>query len=330
MTSGTAPAIDATSEPAADDVWRDRAAEFISEYGFILFFAAWVAFLALTTKLFLTGDNLILVLRQASIFAFPAIGATFVLIVGELDISFGALLGVSGVAGSAVMAAGYSPVLGILAAIGVGLVVGIVNGVFVTAARIPSVVATLGMLTILQGVGQVATQGSSIFGSELDPLIHLAQGYMGPIPIPVALALTAYALAWLVLTRTPFGMHVYLAGDNAEAAYRTGIGVDRLKLMVFALAGALTGFGSMILVGRVGSAQATLGTEALFPVLTAVILGGTGLQGGRGRIQNTLIASVFLATIVNGLILLGVDPSSQSVVEGAILIVAVSLDRFRR
>jgi ribose transport system permease protein len=323
----------ATEEAFALDeesVWRDRGREFISEYGFIVFFAVWVAFLGITTPLFLTPENLTLVARQASIFAFPAIGATFVLIVGELDISFGALLGVAGVAGASVLTAGYAPIVGILAAIGVGLVVGLLNGIFVTVGRIPSVVATLGMLTILQGVGQIATHGSSLFGPELDPLVNLAQGYLGPIPIPVALALIAYAGAWVVLTRTPFGMHVYLAGDNAEAAYRTGIDVDRLKLVVFALAGGLTGFGAMILVGRVAQASATLGTEALFPVLTAVILGGTGLQGGRGRIQNTLIASVFLATIVNGLILLGVDPSAQSVVEGAILIVAVSLDRFRR
>jgi ribose transport system permease protein len=312
------------------ELWRDRSREFISEYGFIVFFVVWVVFLAITTPLFLTPDNLTLVLRQASIFAFPAIGATFVLIVGELDISFGAVLGVAGVAASATLIAGYPPLIGILAAVGVGFAVGLANGFFVTVTRIPSVVATLGMLTILQGIGQLATNGSSLFGPELDPLVQLAQGYIGPIPIPVALALVAYAVAWLVLTRTPFGMHVYLVGDNAEAAYRTGINVDRARLSVMALAGALTGFGATILVGRVAQSSASLGSDALFPVLTAVILGGTGLQGGRGRIQNTLVASIFLASILNGLILLGVDPSAQSVVEGAILIVAVSLDRFRR
>ena len=310
--------------------WRDRAREFLSEYGFLAFFAVWVVFLAITTPLFLTGENLVLVLRQASIFGIPAIGATFVLIAGELDISFGALLGLCGLAGASALTAGFPPIIGILAAVGVGLLVGIANGLLVTVTKIPSVVATLGMLTMLQGIGLVVSKGSSVFGPELDPLIYLAQGYVGPVPIPVLLSIIAYALAWVVLTRTPFGMHVYLIGDNAEAAYRTGINVDRLRLVVFALAGALTSVGALILVGRVGQAQATLGTEALFPVLTAVILGGTGLQGGRGRIQNTLLASLFLASIVNGLILLGVDPSAQSVVEGAILILAVSLDRLRR
>jgi ribose transport system permease protein len=315
---------------ARSNIWRERGREFLSEYGFLVFFAAWVGFLALATPLFLTGENIVLVLRQASIFGIPAIGATFVLIAGELDISFGALLGLSGVAGAGALVAGFPPAIGILAALAVGLVVGIANGLLVTITKIPSVVATLGMLTILEGVGLVVTKGSSIFGPQLDPLIYLAQGYVGPVPIPVLLSIIAYAIAWVVLTRTPFGMHVYLIGDNAEAAYRTGINVDRLRLIVFALAGALTAVGALILVGRVGQSDATLGADALFPVLTAVILGGTGLQGGRGRIQNTLLASLFLASIVNGLILLGVDPSAQSVVEGAILILAVSLDRLRR
>jgi len=330
VTSAAAGTVAPPEPMSAADAWRDRFREFIAEYGFIVFFAAWVAFLAVTTPLFLTGGNIQLLLRQASIFAFPAVGATFVLIVGELDISFGAMLGLCGVAGSAVLIADFPPILGILAAMGLGLLLGLGNGLLVTVAKIPSVVATLGMMTVLSGVGLVATHGSSLFGPKLQPLVGITQGYLGPIPVPVLLALAAYLVAWLVLTRTPFGIHVYLAGDNAEAAYRSGINVNRLKLAVFALSGALTGFGSMILVGRVAQSQAVLGTDALFPVLTAVILGGTGLQGGRGRIQNTLIASVFLASIVNGLILLGADPSTQSVVQGAILIVAVSLDRFRR
>lgn len=331
MTVPAAPSLAPSVETGtAPTTWQVRAREFLSEYGFLVFFAIWVAILAATTPLFLTGDNIVLVLRQASIFGIPAIGATFVLIAGELDISFGALLGLSGVAGAATMVAGFPPILGIAAALGVGLLVGVANGLLVTVTKIPSVVATLGMLTILQGVGLVVTHGSSIFGPQIQPLIYLAQGYVGPVPIPVLLSAIAYLVAWFVLTRTPFGMHVYLIGDNAEAAYRTGINVDRLRLVVFALAGALTAVGSLILVGRVGQSDAVLGTDALFPVLTAVILGGTGLQGGRGRIQNTLLASVFLASIVNGLILLGVDPSAQSVVEGGILILAVSLDRLRR
>jgi ribose/xylose/arabinose/galactoside ABC-type transport system permease subunit len=321
--TGTAPEV-------VRETLRTRLVEFLAEYGFLVFFGLWVAFLALATPLFLTPQNIILLLRQAAIFGIPAIGATFVLILGELDISFGSTIGLAGAVGASLIVAGVDPLLGILAGIGVGLLIGLVNGFLVTVVRIPSVVATLGMLGIVLGIGLVYTGGRSIFGPQLDPILPLAQGWLGPVPIPVVILFLAYGLAWFVLTQTRFGMHVYLVGDNAEAAYRAGIPVQRIKMAVFALAGATAGLGGMILVARVSQAQASLGSESLFPVLTAVILGGVSLTGGRGRVENTLIASVFLASIVNGLILLGVDPNAQRVIQGAILVLAVSLDRLRR
>ena len=312
------------------DSFRTRALEFLSEYGFLVFFALWVAFLTLTTPLFLTQNNVLLLLRQAAIFGIPAIGATFVLILGELDISFGSTIGFAGAVGATLIVGGADPLIGIVAGTGVGLLIGLINGSLVTVIRIPSVVATLGMLGIVLGVGLVFTGGKSIFGAQLQPILFLAQGWVGPVPVPVIILFIAYAVAWFVLNQTRFGMHVYLVGDNAEAAFRAGIPVDRIRMAVFALAGATAGFGGMILVARVSQAQASLGSEALFPVLTAVILGGVSLHGGRGRVENTLLASIFLAAILNGLILLGVPTNLQRVVEGAILIAAVSLDRLRR
>lgn len=309
---------------------RTRLLEFLAEYGFIVFFAIWVVFLALMTPLFLTPNNLILLLRQAAIFGIPAIGATFVMILGELDISFGSVIGLAGAVGAGAIVAGVDPLVGILVAIVIGLIVGLINGFLVTVVEIPSVVATLGMLGIVLGVGLLYTEGRSIFGPALDPILPLAQGWVGPIPVPVIILFVSYAIGWFVLTQTRFGMHVYLTGDNREAAFRSGIAVNRVRVAVFAIGGATAGFGGMMLVARVSQAQASLGDEALFPVLTAVILGGVGLQGGRGRIENTLIAAIFLAAIVNGLILLGVPTDTQRIVQGAILIAAVSLDRLRR
>ncbi len=320
---GTAPEV-------LRETTRTRLIEFLGEHGFLVFFALWIIFLAAVTELFLTPNNLLLILRQAAIYGIPAIGATFVLILGELDISFGSTIGVAGAVGAALVIGGADPVAGIAAATAVGLAVGVVNGILVTKVGIPSVVATLGMLGIVLGAGLLFTGGRSLFGPELEPLLVLAQGWVGPIPMPVIVLFLAYAVAWFVLTQTRFGMHVYLVGDNAEAAFRAGIPVARIRLAVFGLAGALAGFGGMILVARVSQAQASLGAEALFPVLTAVILGGVSLHGGRGRVQNTLLASVFLASIFNGLILLGVPPNAQRIVEGAVLIAAVSLDRLRR
>jgi ribose/xylose/arabinose/galactoside ABC-type transport system permease subunit len=316
----------ATRDRTAD---RARVIDFLAEYGFIVFFAIWVAFLALATDTFLTERNLLLLLRQASIYGIPAIGATFVILLGELDISFASVIGAAGVAGAEVLTLGGGSTEAILVAVGVGVLAGLLNGFLVTVLRIPSVVATLGMLSIVLGVAIVYTGGTAIHGSALDPVDWIAQGYLGPIPIPVVILFVGYCIGWFVLNRTRFGMHIYLTGDNREAAYRAGIGVDRLRVAVFVIAGALAGLGGIILVSRVSQAQATFGQDALFPVLTAVILGGAGLQGGRGRILNTLVASIFLASLLNGIILLGVDAQYQRIVLGAILVAAVSLDRFR-
>jgi ribose/xylose/arabinose/galactoside ABC-type transport system permease subunit len=304
--------------------------DFLAEYGFIVFFAIWALYLSITTVQFLTPDNLLIVLRQASIFGIPAIGATFVMIVGEIDISFGSLLGLSGAVGASLIVRGASPIEGVVVAIVVGGIVGLINGLLVTVLRIPSVVATLGMLTAVLGLGLWYTHGQSYFGTQLEPIIYLAEGYVGFLPVPVIILFIAYGLGYMFLSRTVFGRWVYLVGDNQEAAYRTGIPVRRIKIAVFVLAGVLTGVGGMILVGRVAQGSASLGSEALFPVLTAVILGGVSLQGGRGNLWNTLIASVFLASIVNGLILIGADPSVQQIAQGGILIAALSLDRLRK
>jgi ribose transport system permease protein len=320
-----------TAALAARDRTADRARliDFLAEYGFIVFFAIWVVFLSIATDTFLTERNLLLLLRQASIYGIPAIGATFVILLGELDISFASVIGAAGVAGAEVLLQGGGSTTAILAAVGVGVLAGLVNGFLVTVLRIPSVVATLGMLSVILGIAIVYTGGTALHGDALDPIDWIAQGYVGPFPIPVVILFAGYSLGWFVLNRTRFGIHIYLTGDNREAAYRAGIGVDRLRVAVFVIAGALAGLGGIILVSRVSQAQATFGQDALFPVLTAVILGGAGLTGGRGRILNTLIASIFLASLLNGIILLGVDAQYQRIVLGAILIAAVSLDRFR-
>jgi ribose transport system permease protein len=308
---------------------RTRVIDFLADYGFIVFFIVWIIFLSVATDTFLTERNIPLLLRQASIYAIPAIGATFVILLGELDISFGSVIGVAGVTAAELLIAGYDPIIAIGGAVLVGAAVGVVNGTLVTYFRIPSVVATLGMLSVVLGIGIVYTQGHAITGPALDPIDWVAGGYFGIIPIPVVIMFVGYTIAWFVLNRTRFGAHVYLVGDNREAAFRAGISVQRIRMAVFIAAGALAGLGGVIWVSRVSQATASLGDAALFPVLTAVTLGGAGLQGGRGRIENTLIASIFLASLLNGLILLHVDAEYQRVLLGAILIVAVSLDRFR-
>jgi ribose transport system permease protein len=328
-TADTPPALATDLEEWVRPPLRIRLFEFLADYGFILVFLLWVAFLSLATDTFMTRNNMLILLRQASIFGIVAIGATMVMLTRELDISFGSIIGLAGSFGTSLIISGVHPVAGIAVAIGIGLVFGLVNGVIVTRGGLPSVVVTLGMLGLVEGLALLFTGGHSLVGDNLARLYFLAQGYWLGIPFPVYLLFFAYGLAYLILTRTRFGAHLYTTGDNAEAAYRAGIPVTRIKLIVFMTAGALAGFGGMILAARIGRANATMGAEALFPVLTAVILGGVSLEGGKGRVLNTLIAAIFLASIVNGLILLGVPAAIQRVVQGFVLLLAVSLDRLK-
>jgi ribose/xylose/arabinose/galactoside ABC-type transport system permease subunit len=332
MTVTTAATDAADADDDRTDVGRRRRAqvvEALAREGFIVIFAAWAIYLTIFTDTFLTEGNVLILLRQAAIFAIIGIGTTLVAILGELDISFGATLALAGCVAAAWLVGGTSPLVAIVIAVAIGAVIGLANGVLVNYVRIPSVVATLGMLGVVEGLAAMYTGGSSIFGDDLDKLTFLSRDELLGIPVPVVIAFAMYAVAWLVTTRTRFGAHLYATGDNREAAYRSGISVQRIRLVVFIVAGALAGFGGLMQTARLGRAQATMGADALFPVLTAVILGGVSLSGGRGRVVNTLIASVFLASITNGLILLGVATEVQRVVQGAVLILAVSLDRLR-
>jgi ribose/xylose/arabinose/galactoside ABC-type transport system permease subunit len=322
-------ALTATDAPRDSRPWTAVAVEVLAREGFIVIFAVWAAYLAVATDTFLTHDNILLLLRQAAIFSIVGIGATMVTLLGELDISFGATIALAGCVSAAWIIGGTQPYAGIAIAVGIGLVIGLGNAVLVNYVRIPSVVATLGMLGIVEGLTQMYTGGSSIFGDPLRRLDFLSRDELVGVPIPALIAFGLYAIAWFVTTRTRFGAHLYATGDNREAAYRSGIDVQRIRLVVFVVAGGLAGFAGLMQVTRIGRAQATIGMDALFPVLTAVILGGTSLHGGTGRIVNTLIASVFLASITNGLILLGVAAEVQRLVQGAVLIAAVSLDRLR-
>lgn len=307
-----------------------KASEFLAREGFIVIFLAWAVYLAVATDTFLTESNVLILLRQAAIFAIIGIGTTMVAILGELDISFGAILSLAGCVAAAWIVGGHHPLVAAGLAIAIGGAVGLVNGLLVNYVRIPSVVATLGTLGVVEGLASMYTEGSSIFGDNLERIAFLARGDVVGVPTSVVIAFGMYLVAWWATTRTTFGAHLYATGDNREAAYRAGIPVQRLRLTVFVLAGVLAGLAGLMQVARIGRGQSTMGADALFPVLTAVILGGVSISGGRGRLVNTLVASVFLASITNGLILLGVDSQVQRVVQGAVLVVAVSLDRLRK
>ena len=309
---------------------RRRIVDVLGENGFIVIFIVWCLYLTIATDAFLTSRNIFTVLRQASIVSIVAIGEMLIMLMGAMDISLAAILGFSGVITAGLMTEnGLPPLAAGAIGIAIGGLVGLVNGFLVTKVKINAVIATLGMMNVLNGIAFIYAKGQTIYGDPMESIAFLSRGYLGPVPVPVILMFVFYAAFYFVLNRTVYGAHIYAMGNNEKASWLAGIRVDTVRILAFTLAGLLAGFGGVMQISRQGSATGGMGDEFLFPILTAVILGGISLSGGRGRIQNTLIASIFLVTITNGMVLLGTSIYAQRIVSGAILIVALSLDRLR-
>lgn len=308
-----------------------RTIQWIGEQGFIVIFLIWAIYLALNTRNFATANNLFTVLRQASIIGVVAIGAHYIILLGDMDLSLAANLSLTGVVMASLMVNNeLPPILAAVMTLGLGALIGLVNGLVITRLKINSIITTLGMMSILEGLAFILTQGKTIFGDSINGIKFLSSGtILDAIPVPVIILFVFYAVAFVVLRRTTYGAYVFASGNNSKAAWLAGVSVDRVKVATYILAGMLAAFGGVMQIARQGTATAGMGSDFLFPILTAVVLGGASLTGGRGKIFNTLIAAIFLTTITNGMVLLGISIYTQRVISGLILIVALSLDRLR-
>jgi ribose transport system permease protein len=322
--------------PTSEQNWQRRTINFLGEQGFIVIFVLWAVYLTINTENFATTDNIFTILRQATIVGIAAIGAHFVILMGELDLSAAAVISLAGVAmGELMINHGFVPVTAGLAALGVGAAVGLANGLIITQFRINSIIVTLGTSSILSGIAFTITEGKTIFGERgndpIDKIEFLSrERVLGDhVPVPVIILFVCYIVAFIVLRRTMYGARVFAVGNNDRAAWLSGINVDVIKTATFIVSGVLAGFAGIMQVARQGTATAGMGADFLFPILTAVVLGGASMTGGRGKIFNTLIAAIFLTSITNGMILLGIGIYTQNIVSGVILVVALSLDRLR-
>lgn len=310
---------------------RRRVLGLLGEQGFIVIFVLWGVFLAVATDSFATANNAFTILRQAAIMGILAAGEHLIVLLGTMDVSLASIVSLTGVAMAAAMVDfGLDPVLAALSVLALGAVIGQVNGLVITRLRINPIIATLGMMSILEGLAFVYTQGKTIFGPALDRIEFLSRGrVLGFLPVSVLILFGVFAVGYLVLRYTTFGAHLLAVGNNERAAWLAGIRVSTVRLRAYTVAGLLAAAGGIMQVARQGTATGGMGADFLFPVLTAVVLGGASLSGGKGKILNTLVAAVFLTTITNGMILLGVSIYAQRIVSGAILIIALSLDRLR-
>jgi len=284
-----------------------------------------IVFFSLASPYFLTPQNLINIGLAVSISGVMAAAITVGLIAGQLDLSIGAILGLSAVVMAlSVEEFGLPTPVAVLVAIGVALVVGLVNGALVVDLGINSIIVTLAMALTLKGISATITSGQTVTmtGGGLQAFINSRP--LG-IPVPIYLLVIVFAVLYLYLTRTRGGWHVYAVGGNASAALRAGINVNLVYRGTFLLTAAAAAVAGVITAGRAGAGGPFFGTGAEFDVLTAVLLGGIGLSGGAGRIERTLAGVVLIGVLNNGLTLLSVDSYIQATVRGAVFVLAVVL-----
>ncbi len=272
---------------------------------------------------FLTMENVSNVLRQNSMLGLVALGMTFVILSGGIDLSVGALLAVAGVV--AAMLAPFGAVVAVAGGVGVATFLGVINGLLVTKARIQPFIVTLAMLIAARGAALAMTAEQSIsIDAAATGLTWLGRGRIGPVATPIVLLLTAYALGAFVLRYTTFGRHVLAIGDNEDAARVMGLRTDRIVVGAYALSGALAGLAGVVLAARLGAGQPVAGTGWELDAIAAVVVGGTLLSGGLGGAGSTLIGVLLLSAIFNVFNLEGtISPWWQWVLRGGFLIAVV-------
>lgn len=277
---------------------------------------------------FLEPLNILNLLRQVAINALIAFGMTFVILTGGIDLSVGAILALSSALTAGMIVSGLDPILAIIIGCILGGLMGMVNGLFITKGKMAPFIATLATMTIFRGLTLVYTGGNPITGLGDNYLFQLfGRGYFLGIPVPAITMIITFVVLFIILHKTPFGRKTYAIGGNEKAALISGIKVPNVKIMIYSLSGMLAALAGAILTSRLNSAQPTAGTSYELDAIAAVVLGGTSLSGGKGRIFGTLIGALIIGTLNNGLNLLGVSSFYQMVVKGIVILIAVLLDR---
>ncbi|GAB5508424.1 MAG: ABC transporter permease [Rhizobiaceae bacterium] len=287
---------------------------------------------------FMQTSNMIAILQAASVNGVLAVAATLVIITGGIDLSVGTLMTFTAVvAGVTLTSIGVPLPLGIIAAIGAGALSGLISGTLVAKAKIPPFIATLGMMLILKGLSLVISGTRPIYFSDVVGFDQISRGSIFgdlipalPIPNGVLILFVVAVVVAYILNKTVLGRYCFALGSNEEAVRLSGVNTDRWKMAIYALAGAICGIAGILIASRLNSAQPALGLGYELEAIAAVVIGGTSLSGGRGTINGTIIGALIMAVLTNGLRVMSIAQEWQTVVTGAIIILAVYADQLRR
>jgi ribose/xylose/arabinose/galactoside ABC-type transport system permease subunit len=316
----------------------------LSRFAPLIFLVVLMAGFAIMEPRFLTPLNLFNVMRQVSIVGLLAVGMTFVILTAGIDLSVGSLLALCGLAaavvakgglenrfsvGAGAEAAGYGWELALLAALAVGLAGGLLQGFAITRLKVPPFVVTLGGMSAFRGAALLVAGGGPISGFPVD-YTWWGQGRIGPVPVPVIIFIAFAILAHVVLRYTRYGRQVYAVGGNPEAARLSGLNVRRITLSVYVIMGFFAGLGAFVLSARLNSSEAVAGTGYELTVIASVVIGGTSLFGGAGSIFGTVIGTILIGVLLNGLVLMNVSSYIQQIIIGVIIVLAVAFDTFAK
>ena len=318
---------------------------FLARFAPLIFLIVLMAGFAIAEPRFLSPFNLFNILRQVSIYGLLAVGMTFVILTAGIDLSIGSLVAFAGLVAAGVAKGGlanrfnvgagqdvlgYGWELAALAAVAVGIAGGFLQGFAITRLKVPPFVVTLGGMSAFRGAALLFAEGGPISGFAPD-FVWWGQGrFFGHIPVPVIIFLTFAVLAHVVLRYTRYGRQVYAVGGNPEAARLSGLNVRMVTLSVYVIMGFFAGLGSFVLAARLNSAEAVAGTGYELTVIASVVIGGTSLFGGTGSIFGTVIGTVLIGVLLNGLQLNNVSSYIQQIIIGLIIVLAVAFDTFAK
>lgn len=301
----------------------------LGQFGILLGLFILMSVFTLLDPIFLTTSNLRNILIQAGTNVMVATGMTFVIIRSDIDLSVGSTLALSSVLGTSYIANGGSIVVGVGIMLGIGILGGLFNGVFVAYLGYPSFITTLGTMWLFRGLAYVFTEGQAVTGLPRDFRL-IALGDTLGIPNVILIMALVVGVSWFLLAQTTIGRHVYAVGDNEDAARLSGLNVRTIKVFVFAVSGFLAALGGVIYSSRLFSGQPVAGITYELSAIAAVVIGGTSLSGGKGGVTGTLIGAIFIAALMNGLVILNVSAFWQQVLMGVVVLAAVGLDRYRQ
>lgn len=303
----------------------DKISSFIVEnraFIILLFLSVVVAFASDT---FFSIRNLTNVTRQVAVSCVMGVGFTCLVAAGNLDLSCGAMLGLLGVIQAQLSSKGVPLPLVVLCGVALGAALGFVNGFVSSKFRLNPFIVTLATQQIFRGIGYLLCHNKPVTGLN-DSFVYLGQGYIGALPVPVLIAALVTVIVFVVLYHTAFGRHIVAIGGNANAAHASGINVSNVRIGVYCLMGVCVGIASTIYTARVASAQPSAGNGMEMDIICAVVLGGTGLAGGKGKIGGTICGCLIVGVINNGLNLLKVDSNWQLIAKGLLIVLAIVID----